>query len=44
MRVLFLTKDDKGKYTKWAECDSDAAVVELLKYFAGSYYCEDFIC
>lgn len=44
MRVLFLSKDDSGKYTKWAECDNDAAVIELLKYFAGSCRCEDFIC
>lgn len=44
MKVLFLTKNDNGKYTKWAECDNDDAVIKLLKYFASSCYCDDFIC
>lgn len=44
MRILIVTRDDKGKVTRWSESDNEAHFMECVKYFAGSCLCDDFIC
>ena len=44
MKILILTKNKDGKYTRWSESDNEQHFIECVKYFASSCICDDFIC